>query len=233
MPRIQEPSIPDPIARRVRIVILDWDNTLHDSVSVNFQALRTVLSRYGLHVDEGSYRSAYTTDYRLLYRRLGLAEDRIDEASEGWRALVAGEEPRLLPGAEQAVGRLADAGLRLALITTGREAIVRRQLERTPIGRRFEALSFGDGQPARPDPTPLRELLGQLQISAPDAVLCSDTPSDMRMAVAAGVRAVGLATFAFSEEQLREAGADETAASLADWVDRWLSEQAVISPADE
>jgi phosphoglycolate phosphatase len=229
MPPIPEPSIPDPSARSVRVVLLDWDNTLHDSASVNFQALRTVLNRYGLRVDEDSYRAAYTTDYRLLYRRFGLAEDRIDEASEAWRALVAGEKPRLLPDAERAVERLSESGLRLALITTGPEAIVRRQLERTQIARRFELLSFGDGQPARPDPAPLRELLGQLQISAPDAVLCSDTPNDMRMAVAAGVRGVGLATFAFSEAELREAGAVETAKSLAEWVGRWLNERESVS----
>jgi phosphoglycolate phosphatase-like HAD superfamily hydrolase len=229
MSPIPDPSIPELTPRSISAVLLDWDNTLHDSASVNFRALRTVLRRYHLEVDEDTYRAAYTTDYRTLYRRLGLTEDRIEEASEAWRTLVAGEEPRLLPGAANAVERLSEAGLRLALITTGREAIVRRQFERIPIAHRFEALSFGDGQPPRPDPGPLHELLGSLQIAAHNAALCSDTPSDMRMATAAGVRAVGLATFAFGEAELRDAGAAETARTLALWVEHWLSERERVS----
>ena len=66
----EDPSMPNP-----RFVLLDWDNTLHDSAGTNFAALERVLNDYGLHVSPEAYRRAYTVDYRRLYRELGLAEE--------------------------------------------------------------------------------------------------------------------------------------------------------------
>src|ERR671918_1604552 len=67
-----------------RVVLLDWDNTLHDSAAVNFEALRRVLAGRGLQVTDDEYRRAYTTDYRELYRRLGLPDEQIRAASDHW-----------------------------------------------------------------------------------------------------------------------------------------------------
>jgi phosphoglycolate phosphatase len=201
-----------------RVVLLDWDNTLHDSAAVNFDALRRVLAADGLHVTDDDYRRAYTTDYRELYRRLGLPDNRIRAASDLWRRLVADVPPRLLPGAADALERLTDAGRRLGLVTTGPRALVERQLTRLGIERRFSAVVYGDGGPPRPDPLPLHRALTQLEAAPRDAALCSDTAADMRMARAIGVRAIGIASFAFGADALRAAGADETAPSVADWV---------------
>lgn len=201
-----------------RVVLLDWDNTLHDSVVVNFDALRRVLAIRGLRVTDDEYRRAYTTDYRELYRRLGLADDRIPAASDEWRRLVVDAAPRLLPGAGDALARLKAAGCRLGLVTTGARALVERQLARLGIEDRFSALVYGDGGPPRPDPLPLHRALTQLEATPRDAALCSDTASDMRMARSVGVRAIGIASFAFDADALRAAGADETAPSVADWV---------------
>jgi phosphoglycolate phosphatase len=201
-----------------RVVLLDWDNTLHDSAAVNFEALRRVLAAHGLQVTDDDYRRAYTTDYRELYRRLGLPDERIGAASDQWRRLVADTAPRLLPGAGGALARLAAAGKRLGLVTTGPRALVERQLTRLGIEGRFSAAVYGDGGPPRPDPLPLHQVLTQLEATPREAALCSDTAADMRMARAIGVRAVGIATFAFGPDALRAAGADETAPSVADWV---------------
>jgi HAD superfamily hydrolase (TIGR01509 family) len=201
-----------------RVVLLDWDNTLHDSAAVNFEALRRVLAAHGVQVTDHDYRRAYTTDYRELYRRLGLPDDRIPAASARWRRLVADAAPRLLPGAGDALARLADAGRRLGLVTTGPRALVERQLTRLGIEGRFSAAVYGDGGPPRPDPLPLHQALTQLEATPREAALCSDTAADMRMARAIGVRAVGIATFAFGPDALRAAGANETAPSVADWV---------------
>lgn len=201
-----------------RVVLLDWDNTLHDSAAVNFDALRRVLRARGIRVSDDAYRRAYTTDYRELYRRLGLPDGLIRAASDEWRRLVMDATPRLLPGADDALARLEAAGRTLGLVTTGPRALVERQLTRLGIAGRFRAAVFGDGGPPRPDPLPLHQALTQLEAAPREAALCSDTTADMRMAHAIGVRAVGIASFAFGPDALRAAGADETAPSVADWV---------------
>lgn len=205
--------------------MLDWDNTLHDSAATHFAALRQVLDDEGLTVDEATYRRAYTTDYRTLYRRLGLAEERIDEASRRWRALLADERPRLLPGAGEALMRLSVADVPLALVTSGARDTVLVQLSRLGVADRFAVCVYGDAQPPRPDPAPLRQALAGLGPagSRPSAVAyCSDTADDMRMGAIAGVHAVGITSFAHDAETLRAAGAMETAPSVEAWLATWL-----------
>jgi HAD superfamily hydrolase (TIGR01509 family) len=201
-----------------QIVLLDWDNTLHDSAGANFAALERVLGEYGVPVSEEAYRRAYTVDYRRLYAELGLAEEHVDEASRRWRRLVAEVEPHLLPGAGDAVARLRSSGVRLALVTSGPRTIVEGQLRALDLDGAFAATVFGEGQPARPDPAPLLDALRALDAAPGDAAYCSDTAADMRMGHACGVRAVGIASFAFDGPALCAAGARETADSLLAWV---------------
>lgn len=210
---------------RFAAVILDWDNTLHDSAASHLEALQQVLAGEGLSVDEARYRLAYTTDYRALYRRLGLAPGRIDAASRRWRALLADAKPRLLPRVGEALMRLSVANVPLALVTSGARETVLSQLIRLGVADRFVTCVYGDGQPGRPDPAPLRGALAGLGDAGrePSSVAyCSDTIDDMRMGVAAGVHAVGIASFAHDERSLREAGAAETAPSVDAWLDTWL-----------
>ncbi|EFK97063.1 hypothetical protein LDC_0906 [sediment metagenome] len=56
-----------------------------------------------------------------------------------------------------------------------------------------------------------------------------DAFDDMRMARAAGARAVGIGSVLGDEASLRAAGADETAPSVAAWVDRLLGPPGVES----
>lgn len=212
--------MPDTARSGRPLVLLDWDHTLHDSERTNFAALHEVLAAYGLRVTRQAYRRAYTVDYRELYHRLGLADSLVDEASQAWRARVGREQPRLLPGAAGALGRLAAAGYRLGLVTSAPRAIAHRQLEQLGLLALFAAQVYGDGQPPRPDPAPLREALAILGALPAEAAFCSDTTADMAMARAAGVLAVGIASFAYDADALLAAGAHETAPSFAAWAAR-------------
>jgi phosphoglycolate phosphatase len=203
-------------------VLLDWDNTLHDSAGMNFDALRRVLEPHGIAVTPNEYRRAYTVDYRALYRRLGLRDELIDDASARWRRIVADAEPRLLPGVVEALDRLEAAGCRLGLITTGPRVVVEPQLRHLALSDRFATIAYGGDQPPRPDPAPLLAAVAALDASPHATAFCSDTTADMRMAKRAGVQAVGIASFAHDAPALERAGADETAPSVAAWVERLL-----------
>jgi phosphoglycolate phosphatase len=214
-------------------VLLDWDNTLHDAAGTNFAALREVLASFGLPVTWEAYRRVYTVDYRNLYRQLGLADALVDEASARWRARVSRAPVRLLPGAGGGLERLAAGGYRLGLITSAPRALAERQVDGAGLRGMFAALVFGDRQPPRPDPAPLLEALATLQAAPAEAAFCSDTTADMAMARAAGVRAVGIASFAFGADELLAAGADETAPSFAEWASRQPTRAPARSAAGE
>jgi phosphoglycolate phosphatase-like HAD superfamily hydrolase len=56
-----------------------------------------------------------------------------------------------------------------------------------------------------------------------EAVYVGDALDDMRMAAAVGVRGVGIVSMLATPEELIAAGAVESAASVAEWVDRFLA----------
>jgi phosphoglycolate phosphatase len=211
----------------VKAVIFDWDGTLADSHAALIAANVAAMAAIGLPFDEELYQRHYTPDWRLLYRRLGVPDDRVDEASVVWEREFAAATPSVLPGARDAVDRLAAAGYPLALVTSGSRRIVGPQLER--LG--FAALAvrvFGDEQPEqKPDPAPLRRALDALRLADEprSATYVGDAVEDMEMARAAGVEPIGvLSSFGHANAAaLSAAGASRVVPSVAAWADDVLS----------
>lgn len=207
--------------------VFDWDGTLADSLGLFFHANAAVMTELGVAFDEAAYRRSYTPDWRVAYRRLGVPEDRLDEASRRWRDLFdrRSRETQPLPGAVAAVRRLADRGLALGIVTAGDRRVVEPQIAAFGLDRLVRACVYGDDlHVAKPDPAPLRralELLGRADAAAETAYV-GDAPDDMRMAVAAGCRAVGVESMLGEAEALRECGAEVVVPSVAAWVDALL-----------
>ena len=108
-------------------------------------------------------------------------------------------------------------------MTAGRSDRVGAELRRHGIEGLFEAVVYGDDDALqKPDPAPLRAALAGLGRDAAGSVYVGDTPDDMRMAVAAGVRAVGIESVLGDAAELRAAGADETAPTTVGWVETRL-----------
>lgn len=202
-------------------LILDWDNTLHDAAGAFFRALRTVMEGRGTPLDAATYRAAYDPDYRVLYARLGVPADEVDALSVQWRRLVRAAEPRLIPGAGPALERIRAAGVPCAIVTAAPRGQVERQLAATGLAWLPAVVCGGEAAP-RPDPAPLRRAVERIEAAKEPIVYVGDTAADMQMAVAAGVRGVGVAGFSSTEATLRAAGAVETAPSFAAWASRWL-----------
>ena len=215
-------------------VVLDWDGTLVDTLAALYRANVAVLSSFGLPFDEGLYRRHYAPDWRVMYGRLGIPAERLDEANDRWLSHVAGgDEVQPFPGTADALERLRAAGTRLGLVTAGDRAIVEPQLAATGLGRLLPVRVFGDDLPVhKPDPEPLRVALARLDLAArPEAAAyVGDAPDDMRMARAVGVTAVGIASILGDPADLRAAGASTVARSVVEWVDQTLAGDARSRP---
>ncbi len=204
-------------------ILFDWDGTLADSLGALYRANLAVVRAMGLPYDEATYRATYEPDWRRMYRRLGIAEDRLEEANELWRAAYdGGASSRLFPGTEEALDRIAATGTRLGLVTAGDRSVVAPQLRRFGLDGRFEVEVFGDDHPVhKPDPAPLRAALATLRLADRPAAAAyvGDYTDDMRMARSAGTRAIGIASALADRADLLAAGAHEVALSVAEWAD--------------
>jgi phosphoglycolate phosphatase-like HAD superfamily hydrolase len=214
----------------VKAILFDWDGTLADTLPALFAANVAVMAAFGLPFDDDLYRRHFAPDWRLMYERLGVPIDRLDEANALWlRAYAGGRESVLLDGVAASLERLAAAGFRLGLVTAGHREIVQPQLDRLGLLSRFEVAVFGtDTVEQKPDPGPLRAALAAMSsldggpIAPADAVYVGDTAEDMAMAVAAGVRAVGIPSRIGAREALLAAGAEVVVESVRAWVETLL-----------
>lgn len=211
----------------MRAVVFDWDGTLADTLPLMYEATESVVAGFGLAVTWEDYCRLWTPDWRRLYRTMGLPDDVIEEAGRRWWAAYRGrDEATLLPGAADALHRLRDAGYPLALVTAGHRDNVGAQLRRHGLDDVLTVRVHGD-DPIRqkPHPEPLLRAVADLGLG-PDAdgtAYLGDAPDDMRMARAAGARAVGIGSSVGSPVALRDAGAEEIAPSVAAWVDQLLA----------
>ena len=207
-------------------VVFDWDGTLVDTLGALYRANESVLSGLGLPFDLDLYRQHYAPDWRLMYQRLGVPADRLDEANEQWlRAFDGAALGEPFPGTVEAVGRLATAGMSLGLVTAGDRDIVEGQLARSGLAELLTIRIYGDDLPVhKPDPRPLREALSRLGLAdRPDAAAyVGDAPDDMRMARLVGVRGVGISSVLGSPDELRAAGATDVAPTVVAWVEEVL-----------
>ena len=225
------PETPSIQGRELRAVLLDWDGTLVDSHGSLFAANAAVMRAFELPFDEGLYRLHYAPDWRLMYQRLGLRDDQIEEANRVWEAAYDGiASTTLYPGAADALRMLHAAGLPLGLVTAGPSAIVRPQIERLGLGDLLAIRVFGDDLvEQKPDPAPLRLALTRIGLADDPASVAflGDAPDDMRMARAVGVHGIGIPSRLSDRDGLIAAGAGDIAGSVAEWASRVLVERPV------
>jgi phosphoglycolate phosphatase len=209
------------------VIVFDWDGTLADSLAGLYAANVAVMDEFGLPFDPDIYRRHYAPDWRVMYERMGIPRDRLDEANAIWhRAFDDGVGASAFDGVRDALARLSEAGFALGLVTAGVRDVVVPQLARLEFEALLPVTVFGDDLPVhKPDPAPLRRALEELGVAdrPAAATYVGDAPDDMRMAAAVGARAVGIASILGDPDELIAAGANEVARSVVDWVDGLLA----------
>jgi HAD superfamily hydrolase (TIGR01509 family) len=209
----------------MRTILFDWDGTIVDSIQALFETDGAICRQIGVPFDESIFRRTFSPNWRLMYRSLGIPEERTDEAALVWAFTFHADRTRPFAGIEDALGRLVRAGFTLGIVTGGSRAEVEPQLARLSIDGLLTVRVYGhDTTAGKPDPQPLRLALEMAGASRPEeAVYVGDALDDMRMAAAVGVRGVGIVSMLATPEELIAAGAVESAASVAEWVDRFLA----------
>jgi phosphoglycolate phosphatase len=133
-------------------------------------------------------------------------------------AVAESTKYEVLPGVEELLPRLADAGYLLGLTTGGTEDAARIKLDRAGLNGYFSFGGYGSDSPDRPELTRRGVERAQAAHGAPlDPGRCAvvgDTPLDISAAHAANAVAVGVASGHFTVDDLQAAGADYVLASL-------------------
>ena len=211
------------------VVLFDVDETLVHTGGSGARSWNAAFEEvYGVPADIGKHTSAGETDPEVagetfvavmgrrpnddeldrLYGRylLHLAED--IEVAEGYR---------VLPGAEQTLLALGQAGVLLGLVSGAMEGAARTKLNPAKLNRFFIFGAYGSDSPDRAELT--RLAIGKAQglhrgLTPSEVAVVGDTPRDIEAARSAGAVSVGVATGHYSVDELGAAGADHVLASL-------------------
>jgi len=209
-------------------IVFDWDGTLVDTLPAILRANIEVLRHYGVPFDVARYRAAYTPDWRLMYRRLGVPDAAVEDAGARWLELFRATETILapFPGVGPALEALAAAGHRMGLVTAGHRWVVEEQLHAFGVAALLPVRICGDDPVApKPDPEPLREALAELEPGGDPraAIYVGDAPDDMRMARTVGALGIGIVGTLGAAADLEAAGAGEVWGSVVEWVAAYLA----------
>jgi phosphoglycolate phosphatase len=206
-------------------LLFDLDGTLADSFPGISQSINQTLTTLGREaVPEEQLRRFVGARLTTIFGTLLQSEDEavVDRAVDIYRPLFdeAGIfESRVFPGIPEALATLRDAGHSLQVVTVRSIDSARLVVRHFGIDRYFDAVHG----PARSERTGdkaalVRAALDLAGAGSREAIMIGDRAEDIRAARAHGIQAVAVGWGYGAPEELREAGPDYFAPTVADLV---------------
>jgi phosphoglycolate phosphatase len=213
------------------VVLFDVDETLVHTGGAGARSWNAAFEKlYDQPADIGTHTSAGETDpqvARETFRGVLGREPAADELDRLYAQYLlhlaediwTSKQYAVLPGAEQILARLTDAGVVLGIVSGAMEGAARTKLMPANLNRFFIFGAYGSDSPDRPELTRLAiDKASRLHdhLTPGEVFVVGDTPLDIAAARAAGAVPVGVATGKYSVDELVAAGGVHVLASLED-----------------
>jgi len=216
--------------KRPQAILFDVDGLLITTGGAGTRSWRWAFDElYGIPADIGEFTESGMTDPvvgRLTFTAVIGHEPSAEELARvvshylmRLREEVAqSSDYRVLAGVEELLPRLCHGGFLLGITTGAVEAAAHIKLARANLNRFFSSGGYGSdsadrGELTRKAIARAAEILGS-PIDPQCVLVVGDTPKDIAAAHAAHAISVGVASGHYSEEELREAGAEYVLSSL-------------------
>jgi pyrophosphatase PpaX len=184
-------------------VLFDWDGTLLDSYHADSQAYLAMFRELGVDWGLAELEQHYSPNWYAVYRAAKIPEHRWDEADRAWRTYYAKHPSQLMAATRHVLAQL-NRKHKLGLVSSGDRVRVSQQLRNFRLTRVFRTQVLGgDTREKKPHPAPLLKALKEMKVEARHCVYVGDTPEDVEMAQAAGVRAIAVLGPFPTEKKLR------------------------------
>ena len=187
---------------RIRLVLCDLDGTLVDSVPDLAASANAMLGDLGLPPRELQAARAWVGNgvERFVKRALtgemdaepdsALFASALENFNTHYAANLSASSI-LYPGVEEALSRLAAAGLHLACVTNKPEPFTSQLIAAMGLADFFELVVAGDTTPRRkPDPMPLHYAADYFALGSDECLMVGDSSNDVVAARAAGFTVV-------------------------------------------
>jgi phosphoglycolate phosphatase len=219
------------VATKPVAVLFDVDETLVHTGGSGARSWKAAFqSLYGIPADIGQHSSAGETDPQVARATFTAVVGRDPSAGELGRLyaryllhlaedILISKAYRVLPGAEDTLVALGEAGVLLGLVSGAMEGAARTKLVPANLNRFFIFGAYGSDSPDRAELTRLaihKAAYLHDRLDPAGVYVVGDTPHDIESARAAGAVAVGVASGRCSTDELEAAGSDFVLGSLED-----------------
>ncbi|MGB7686291.1 MAG: HAD family hydrolase [Solirubrobacterales bacterium] len=208
----------------IEAVLFDIDGTLLVTGGAGAVAWqRAFRELHGVDADIDEHTHAGMTDpeiveivFREVIGRDGSEAERAQAVaaylSHLTDAVAESDGYRVMPGIEEILPRLTEQGVLLGIVTGNIESAAHIKLARGELNRYFAFGGYGSDARDRTELTKKAlergaEVAGK-PLDPPTTIAVGDTPRDVSACHGAGIRVVGVATGAYTAEELNDAGAD-------------------------
>jgi phosphoglycolate phosphatase-like HAD superfamily hydrolase len=213
------------------VVLFDVDETLVHTGGSGARSWNAAFEKlYGIPADIGKHSSAGETDpqvARATFKGVLGRDPTVDELGKLYAQyllhlaedILVSEQYHVLPGAEQTLAHLGEAGVMLGLVSGAMEGAARTKLIPANLNRFFIFGAYGSDSPDRAELTKLAIAKAKRlhdQLASTDVYVVGDTPHDIEATKAAGAVSVGVASGHYSTDELIAAGGDYVLGSLED-----------------
>jgi len=214
-----------------KLVLFDIDKTLISGNRSHIAAFSEAFKRvYGLDADIAIINHHGMTDQQIIIevlKKKGLGESEIKSKLENcmkamvesFNEIISSDEIIILAGVRELLRKLDENNILMGLVTGNLELIARGKLKKVGLNNYFKIGGFGSDDKNRTNLVNLAIKRAEENAGFTfnnNVFLFGDTPRDIEAAQEAGVKTIGVATGIYSEEQLKDAGADFVLGNLKD-----------------
>ena len=198
--------------KQYRLVVFDWEGTLSDTLGQLIDTVSAVAEELGYgKIHEQNARKF--VGYGLVIAVKKLFPDLTEQQHGTILAVVQNamavhsSAVYLFPGAFALLKQLHNSGVLLAVATNCGEQGLKRTLQTAELTSFFTITRTASQAPPKPCPQMLEEIMAYCAIPPSQTLMVGDSPSDIEMAMAAGVDAVGVDFYEQQSDNLQASGA--------------------------
>ena len=197
------------------LIVFDWEGTIaEDALGQVIQTIAEEAKRMHVNEFDKSLARQYiglgmSSAIKLLFPQLYLYQQEQLSAAVQASYTKSLAEIMLVEGAKDSLLRLHAAGYKLAIATNKGQASLQRALQSTELEAYFSVTRSASQAPPKPCPQMLEEIMDEIGVPSDRTLMIGDSLSDIQMASAIGVAAVGVDFYQTQREELLAEGAVE------------------------
>jgi phosphoglycolate phosphatase len=204
----------------LKVVILDWDGTLADSIGKIIKCKQFLADKYKLpQPSDDTIKGVLGTEFKdaMAVCFPTAAKEILGKLGEEFHFIMRQPEYQatLFPNAQKELIALKNRGLKLAIATSKSKKEFTSAIIYNQLSNMFDLICCGNEYPGKPDPAMLYYIMKKCSVTPDECIMIGDSVFDMLFAANAGVKAVGVTFGAHSITMLQ---AMKPVALMSEWI---------------